>query len=67
MYIYQYVYVVTNHAVTIPKYIYIYLRPSRTANHLQDLRLGVLLEHACCVVHGGLDHHQMGRQIHLRV
>lgn len=43
-----------------------YLWPSSTAYHLQDLRLTAFLEHARNVVHGGLDHNQMSRKIHLK-
>ena len=42
-----------------------YLRSASSANHLQYLRLTALLEHATNVVHSGLYHHQVGREVHL--
>lgn len=54
-----------------PFEVYVYsplltdLRSSGPANHLQYLRLGVLLEHPSHVVQGGFYHHQVGREVHL--
>lgn len=42
-----------------------YLWSASSADHLQYLRLTALLEHATKVVHGGLDHHQVGGKVHL--
>ena len=43
----------------------VYLWPSCSTDHLQDLRLAVLLEHSCHVVQRRLDDHQVGGEVHL--
>ena len=41
-----------------------YLRPAGSTNHLQHVGLAVLLAGAPDVMHGRLDHHQVGGQVH---